>query len=774
MPENLPGGEPLNPQELRASFGVSAENGGFNENPGDKDDAKEAVVVLRSDDLNDEGNKLSRENKEKKENKFSKSEFILRAKRAIFEDEHIDNQSKSSPENKSRLETLRQDSRDELEEVGINIEFLTGGKGREDDKKTNRVWMRRRLGKLERSEKLNDKDTRAFERLGVTKEKLQEWVEEGAEEDVPVPEPGAKDGQARRQEERVRDVDIVGQLDMRIERQNIAIRRAISATLSAGQVPNYLALTRDLTNINRKIIEEMGKESTSAGDVDRLAELSAKCARYVGEIQSMGATSEISSAEGDVPKNGDPVAWREWVRKKISSIAQPFLGSGELREKNTNSLFTIKVRTTAGPMEKSAFLYAPEEVKKQFEGDGDEIGLVRRVTDLFDTWRNYRKDFKSLSTKAFEEDSSYKFPDRPLCNSVLREMDGNRNELGLGSKYIAEAVRLYWLMAKGEIGTVLPGANNLFNEKLSVADANRTRDLIASRSGGAYFEEIGLMMAGFLGIVGKGNVSKDAVYSDGLAVLQNIDKAEFLSSEMKASFVSSGATEKISFMPSLADLQKKGDGTKAFCVVRIPPNDLVLKESLSAGEVDSGLTMQDLIESRKLCNVRWNEGVDVFALIKKRESQAVKLANMFSESKDTLQSLLESPQGDPKNGLLYKRLETINDALGHYDFRTRQRVVFLWIWTQMENNPDWKKDENVQLRTKLLDTLFMGKYDNAFGTSRDSEMKKGNNDNRWLHGDDLKELGGAFYTGGRGQLVGTYKARAYFKPNQKVSPNIRY
>ena len=176
-PENL-----QSPKELRASFGITEEKDGFDENVGDKNDAKEVLDFSKDRDLVKEDtvmNESEAESGEKEE--FTKDRFL-----DLVADARIPN----SEYNKGgESKTKRDAAIKQLKDEDINVDYIRCSDIRGDDKSAKDKRSERNeeidrlISSIEKGEVTEaDKEILLSESIKLTEERLDEWKVEVVEE----------------------------------------------------------------------------------------------------------------------------------------------------------------------------------------------------------------------------------------------------------------------------------------------------------------------------------------------------------------------------------------------------------------------------------------------------------------------------------------------------------------------------------------------------------------------------------------------------------------
>lgn len=177
MAEDLPGGENLDPQKLRLDFGV-LETGGFNENAEDEGDAKEAVVVLRGAELDDEEGRLNETEIEKEE---KRKKFLENRERVSH---HMSALLKFDKKEKG----LGEESHRILKDLGFEVEigyFRGEDLGDPFDKGVRRSEIESTSKNLKVG-KADEKMNEVLEKMGIDtgkyKDIIDSWIETDSQE----------------------------------------------------------------------------------------------------------------------------------------------------------------------------------------------------------------------------------------------------------------------------------------------------------------------------------------------------------------------------------------------------------------------------------------------------------------------------------------------------------------------------------------------------------------------------------------------------------------
>jgi len=244
---------------------------------------------------------------------------------------------------------------------------------------------------------------------------------------------------------------------------------------------------------------------------------------------------ERSSNIIGLPDNRESLPeWRKWLRARIAGLLNP---SARESGKNPGNIFSVVSETPFGRQNADGSLYMPSELGDEIFGkiapDGGileqgEVQAANEIGKLYENWRKAHRKMKGMIEVI--ERGEYKLPSNDLNKFLLNELkseDGTDREGG--SKNIAKALRIYWAMAhnKGEEGkNILHDENleniqSLFNNQLTDEEIGNIRGQIARECGGTFYENIGLMYAGFFGITayGSDNTAPGIQYADAMGLM---------------------------------------------------------------------------------------------------------------------------------------------------------------------------------------------------------------------------------------------------------------
>ena len=236
-----------------------------------------------------------------------------------------------------------------------------------------------------------------------------------------------------------------------------------------------------------------------------------------------------------LPENRDSLTeWRQWLRARMAGLLNL---SARESGKNTGNIFSVVSETPFGRQNTDGTLYMPKELGDEVYGKvADDGGILEQgellaaneIGKLYEVWRKAHRKMKGM-VEAFER-GDYKLPSNDLNKFLLNQLmseDGVDKEGG--SKNIAKALRIYWAMAhnKEEEGQNilynegLEEIKSLFNNQLNDAEIGSIRGQIAEKCGGTFYENIGLMYAGFFGVTayGSDNTAPGIQYADAMGLM---------------------------------------------------------------------------------------------------------------------------------------------------------------------------------------------------------------------------------------------------------------
>ena len=446
------------------------------------------------------------------------------------------------------------------------------------------------------------------------------------------------------------------------------------------------------------------------------------------EVMKKGKGQEVRG----IPENReDLVEWRKWARARISALLDP-----EMREagKNTGNIFGATAETPFGRQNTDGSMYFPDSISDEVHGKFGDDGRVERVGELtasneigkiFSKWKESHRSLKLLEG-AFDPQRAgeYKLPGNELNQFFLNELKGEQGMEGGGSKNIAKALRIYWAMAhnKKEEGKQilynegLEGITSIFDNPLSLVERNRIREQVAEKCGGIFYENVGLMYAGFFGVTAYGSDSTAPAieYADAMGRLVYTGINRYSDEEEKTNpgkraarylndLVANALIElnrdggpvvreqngvrdyvpvEIGVHPG--NFQESLDG-KYFYFVRTIDGRLECRKKLING-VDSNETLESLIKTGRINEVDWGNSDDLFAILKYREGLAVSVYKTFKNLDDDL-AKLTVPE-------IVSRREMFDNAFPQYNIQTRQRVAYLWMYSLIaENQVKWTKED---------------------------------------------------------------------------------
>lgn len=290
-------------------------------------------------------------------------------------------------------------------------------------------------------------------------------------------------------------------------------------------------------------------------EIDKITDLSAR-ARRLGKLADQmfdeghsdwgnlaaAIRTELSKKEKErsaniigLPENRESLAeWRKWLRARMAGLLNL---SARESGKNTGNIFSVVSETLFGKQNTDGTLYMPKELGDEVYGkvapDGGileqgELQATNEIGKLYEVWRKAHRKMNGM-VEAFER-GDYKLPSNNLNKFLLNKLmseDGKDKEGG--SKNIAKALRIYWAMAHNKeeegqnilLNEGLEDIKSIFNNQLNDEEIGITRGRIARECGGTFYENIGLMYAGFFGITayGSDNTAPGIQYADAMGLM---------------------------------------------------------------------------------------------------------------------------------------------------------------------------------------------------------------------------------------------------------------
>lgn len=482
----------------------------------------------------------------------------------------------------------------------------------------------------------------------------------------------------------------------------------------------------------------------------------------VGRLQERAGASGIEGLPADLDNAAE---WRKWVRTRLASLLDPFVG--EVR--GANDVFgviseqTFMGRTNRQTVNGTNYLRSgelrDELVDGKRTGDGriveaSELQVSQEIARLYADWRGVHGNLNALMSAI--ENGTYKMPDIKLTKKIfngLKSEDGRDPEGG--SKRVSEAMQLYWAMAhskepEGEEilrRNGLSGIRNIFDSQLSDAEIGEIRGKIAEKCGGAFYENLGLMYASFLGIssYGSDSTAPGIRYVDRMGTLIHTevnffdnDKDKYDVNKRKYRFFDDTVAKNLCVLrngravrdasgkivpleigvhtgnlQTLVEakqprafyvLRERGSSEKYVIVKKIglPGTDYAQDPNARFLALDTGryeeVLFDDLVREGRLNEIDWGSSYDIFSTMKSRESDALAVYKMFKNLDDTIEKLTEAE--------LIKRKDNFESALPQYNLETQKHVMYLWMYSLIAKNREaWTNGGKFQDLKYMLDDV---------------------------------------------------------------------
>jgi len=486
-------------------------------------------------------------------------------------------------------------------------------------------------------------------------------------------------------------------------------------------------------------------------------------------------------------KEGEPgyeEAWRKYVRRKMTVLLDP----SKKESRNANNVFgeIIIDPLTNEKRQIDASPWIPDSMRDDLifgikDGEDNivaesELEISQKIGKIYNIWRPAHTKIGDMVTAI--EGKEYVLPDNDLNKRFfngLRSEDGRDPEGG--SKNIAKALQIYWAMAhskEAEGKTILRRNHlesvtnmNIFDSQLNLEEIGKIRGKIAAECGGAYYENVGLMYAGFYGISAYGSDStKPRIpYADAMGVLVHSEENKFKDIEEKKDVNRSNARYLDDTIANRFNEVKDGRFVKingkevpielgahsgnlqtqvevkneprGFYVIR-PINSqeryrIVKKISVPDAEgniygteVTPGtfaldrnnyeeVLFDNLIKEGRINEIDWGRSENVSAIMRSREKGAIEVYKMYKNLDDDMTKLNAK--------VLVQRRDNFESAMPQYNIETQQYAMYLWLHSLINKNDSWtasdKKESLVIMlkdarEAKLISNGYYSKLVGAF------------------------------------------------------------
>ena len=508
------------------------------------------------------------------------------------------------------------------------------------------------------------------------------------------------------------------------------------------------------------------------------------------EMNRLLEKASTSNIEGLPDDLNSEAKWREWIRVRLASLLDPFVGE----VKGANEVFNVITeqsfmgRTTRTTINGTNYLKLPNIREELIEGkrtsDGrivetSELQVSQEIARLYGDWRSAHENLKTLMSA--QENRTYKLPDIKLTKKIfngLKSEDGHDPEGG--SRLVAKAMQLYWAMAHSnepeaqEILTLnnLSEIKSIFDKQLTPAEIGEIRGQIADRSGGAYYENLGLMYASFLGIsaYGSDSILSGITYVDRMGTLIHSevnrfdnDKDKFDVNKRKYRYLddtvanalcqmSGGRSIKENGVPLPAEIgvhtgnlqslveakeprafylvRSRGTNERFKIVKKLGPKGANIAIPQTESELDNNrvqfalgpqyeeVLLDDLVKEGRFNEIDWGNSYDIFAMMKSRESDGLAVYKMYNLD-DGLDKLTVDE--------LIIRKDNFEGAMPQYNIETQQWAMYLWLHSLIHKNEDvWLVgDKTRDVAALIRDSIDQNLISNELGDKLKNSYRLG-------------------------------------------------